>query len=335
MPHHGKDNGVNESTTTSARAITRAASTQTYYTIRFLVDRDRVEDAFRAYAYFRWVDDVLDADAGSGTESWTEQASRRAAFLRRQQSLLESCFRGEPPERTNRQERMLIELVRNDPEKNSGLQLYLRNMMKVMEFDAGRRGRLISQAELDDYTRWLATAVTECIHYFIGHDTFTPRDETRYLAVSGAHIVHMLRDTFDDARLGYYNIPRETLEAGRLNPLDVHSAAYCAWVRRRLQLARDCFQAGKAYFGQVQEPRCRLASLAYIARFEWVLKTIEEEGCRLRPEYGERKSARAGLEIAWLTLSSLVAGRPPEPLPRSMISPPQEHGSKKSVESLR
>lgn len=313
---------MNESTPTTARAITRAASSQTYYTIRLLVDRDRVDDAFRAYAYFRWVDDVLDAD-GTGTVSCEEQASRRGAFLRQQQSLLESCLHREAPESASRQERMLIELVRHDAEKNSGLQLYLRNMMKVMAFDAGRRGRLISQAELDDYTRWLATAVTECIHYFIGHSGFTPRDETRYLAVSGAHIVHMLRDTFDDVRLGYYNIPREALEAGRLSPLDVHSPAYCAWVRHRLQLAREYLQAGKAYFGRVQEPRCRVASFAYIARFEWVLEMMESEDCHLRPDYGERKTARAGLRMGWLTLASLLALRSPEHLPQRVTpSPP-------------
>ncbi len=51
--------------TNPAATLTKIASKQTYYTIRFLVDRARVEDAFRAYAYFRWVDDVLDADAGS------------------------------------------------------------------------------------------------------------------------------------------------------------------------------------------------------------------------------------------------------------------------------
>ena len=48
-----------------ASSITKAASKQTYYTIRFLVDRERVDDAYRAYGYFRWVDDVLDADSGS------------------------------------------------------------------------------------------------------------------------------------------------------------------------------------------------------------------------------------------------------------------------------
>ena len=43
-----------------ATSITRAASKQTYYIVRFLVDRDRVPDAYQAYAYFRWVDDYLD-----------------------------------------------------------------------------------------------------------------------------------------------------------------------------------------------------------------------------------------------------------------------------------
>ena len=50
-----------------AAAITKSASKQTYYTIQFFVDRGRVDDAYRAYGYFRWVDDVL--DAGSGSQS--------------------------------------------------------------------------------------------------------------------------------------------------------------------------------------------------------------------------------------------------------------------------
>jgi phytoene/squalene synthetase len=136
-----------------ASSITKAASKQTYYTIRFLVDRERVEDAYRAYAYFRWVDDVIDADSGSGSE--------RRAFLERQKSLLESCYQGESPCDVDIQENILVELVQHDHEKNSGLKAYLYNMMQIMDFDARRRGRLISQTELSDYTHWLAIAVTE------------------------------------------------------------------------------------------------------------------------------------------------------------------------------
>ena len=51
-----------ESSQRLAAYITWAASKQTYYTIRFLVDRDRVPDAYRTYAYFRWVDDRLDQE---------------------------------------------------------------------------------------------------------------------------------------------------------------------------------------------------------------------------------------------------------------------------------
>ena len=297
--------------TTPAATITKAASQQTYYTIRFLVDRERVEDAYRAYGYFRWVDDVLDAESGS--------ASDRKAFLERQKSLLEKCYRGEVLPDANLQENMLVELVRGDSEKNSGLQLYLRNMVQVMDFDVRRRGRLISQAELNEYTRWLATAVMECIHHFIGHDDFAPHDETRYLAVSGAHIVHMLRDTFDDMRAGYYNVPREVLEEKRIGPQDVQSEAYRAWVKSRLQLAREDFRRGKDYFARVRNARCRLASLAYIARFEWLLDTIEKEDYQLRPQYDERKSFGTGLLMARLTLSSLFSSRPVESLPQHVF----------------
>ncbi len=115
-----------------AADITKAASKQTYYTIRLFVDRGRVEDAYRAYGYFRWVDDVLDAEFGSRSE--------KIAFVQRQKSLLEACYRGDIPDDLSVEERMLADLVSNDTEQNSGLQSYLRNMMAVMVFDAERRG---------------------------------------------------------------------------------------------------------------------------------------------------------------------------------------------------
>ena len=104
-------------------------------------------------------------------------------------------------------------------------------MMAVMAFDADRRGRLISQSELNEYTRWLAVAVTEALHYFIGHDDASPQGEMRYLAVTGAHITHMLRDAVEDAEAGYYNIPREVVAAHGIAPWDVESKAYRDWVK--------------------------------------------------------------------------------------------------------
>jgi phytoene/squalene synthetase len=278
-----------------AAEITHSASTQTYYTVRFLVDHERVDDAYRAYAYFRWVDGTL--DAGSGSES------ERSAFIQQQKSLLEACTRGLSPRVVTPEESMLVELIRQDGGKNSGLQSYIRNMMAVMDFDAGRRGRLISSDELSTYTRWLAVAVTEALHYFIGHDCYSPRNEMRYLAVSAAHITHMLRDTLDDLKAGYFNIPREYLDMHRIKPWDVQSEAYRKWVRNRVQLARTYFDAGREYLAKVASIRCRLAGFAYTARFETVLDMIEKDDFLLRAEYSERKSLRSGMSMGLSVLS--------------------------------
>jgi hypothetical protein len=207
------------------------------------------------------------------------------------------------------QELLLVELAQRDRERDSGLGVYLHNMMRVMDFDARRRGTFISEVELNQYTRWLATAVTENLHYFIGHGQFAPRDETRYLAVSAAHITHMLRDTYSDLQAGYYNIPREVLEANHIGPEDVNSDAYHAWVKSQVQLAREYFKAGKSYLARVQSLRCRLAGLAYIARFEWLLDTIQKENYLLRPQYSERKNIKTELRMGLSTLLSLTCSK--------------------------
>jgi phytoene/squalene synthetase len=286
---------VNQMLPSLASSITNAAGKQTYYTIRFLVDRARVDDAYRAYGYFRWVDDVLDADSGSGSE--------RRAFLERQKSLLEKCYRAEAPRDANLQERMLVELVQRDRERSSGLQAYLRNMMLVLDFDTRRRGRLISQVELNQYTRWLAVSVTEALHYFIGHGQRSPQNGTRYLAVTGAHITHLLRDTLEDIQAGYFNIPREYLAAKGIGPKDVESDPYRAWIQERAKLARVYFKSGKDYLAQVENIRCRIAGYAYIARFERVLEAIERRDYRLTPKYPQGTGLGAAMRMTGSVLS--------------------------------
>src|SRR5574341_1736877 len=206
-----------------APSITRAASQQTYYTIGLLADQDRVADAYRAYAYFRWVDDTLD-QGGLGEPE-------RKAFVKRQAAIIDGCYRGEPISPLSEEEHLLAQLIERDPRPGSGLWLYICQMMAVMDFDAKRRGRLISSHELERYTHWLAVGVTEAMHYFIGHEAWSPQDGTRYLAVKGAHITHMLRDTVEDVASGYINIPKEYLDAYGLDLRDTASEAFRRWVR--------------------------------------------------------------------------------------------------------
>ena len=311
----GQEKLDHNASTALAASLTREASAQTFYTIRYLADRPLVADAYRAYAYFRWVDDMVDQGQMLKAD--------RLAFLARQQEIIACCYQDEWPDNLCPEEYLVADLIHNDQAENSGLKTYINQMMAVMVFDAERKGQFISQGELAEYTRSLATAVTEALHYFIGHNDFSPQDDSRYLAVTGAHITHMLRDAIEDAAVGYYNVPQDFLDTHGITPTDVNHDAYQTWVRNRVQLARKCFAAGRAYLGRVENFRCRLAGYAYIARFEVVLAAIEKDGYRLRPAYPERKSKRAGLRMILATLTLALASlwpRQQAPVPGSVPS---------------
>jgi phytoene/squalene synthetase len=278
--------------------ITKAASKQTYYTIRFLVDRERILNAYRTYAYFRWVDDWLD-------QNDSEQAER-ITFLERQHTIIDSCYRGEYPFDLTPEEDMIVSLIQSDNEPNSGLKIYIYHMMKVMDFDSCRKGKLISEEELIQYTRSLSIAVTEAMHYFIGHNQPTSHGESRYLSVIAAHIAHMLRDTCEDIDAGYINIPQEFLSTHGIGPEAIESESYREWVKERIQLARFFFKTGEEYLGHIKNLRCRIAGYAYMARFVGILDTIEKEGYQLRSTYPERKSLQAWLRILRFVLAGAL-----------------------------
>ncbi len=69
-------------TSSLAQNITRAGSKQTYFTAQLLVDKNLVNDFYKAYAYFRWVDDFIDVESQSKDE--------RISFVKRQRFLLDS-----------------------------------------------------------------------------------------------------------------------------------------------------------------------------------------------------------------------------------------------------
>lgn len=259
-----------------ARALTRRASAQTYHTIRWLVDRGRVDDAYRAYAYFRWVDDTLDAPGRARPHN--------LAFLARQQDLLARLQAGEPLHDLTAEERMLADLLRGRGDDHPGLRSYLVHMMAVMAFDAERRGRLIGAEELEAYSAQLATAVMDALTYFIGHEQAYPDGPARTRAVQAAHITHMLRDTLDDLSAGYFNIPRQVLESGRMAAHDLAHPAYREWVRGRVERARRLFAEGRSYIRSMANPRIRLAGRLYCLRFEGVLRRIARQGYLLAPQ---------------------------------------------------
>ena len=289
---------LKDTTAALARSITRASSKQTYYTARLMVDRDLVDDFCRAYAYFRWADDIIDVSSRSGEE--------RISFVRRQRALIDRLYRNERPDDLTPEEEIVAVLISHDRGECSGLQSFIRNMFAVIEFDACRKGRLISQCELTWYTNCLAKSVTDGLLYFIGHGHPYPLTDDRYLAATAAHLAHLLRDMVQDVADGFINIPREYLEAHSIGPEDVNSAPYRAWVREQVTQARQCFREGKRYLDDLDVLRCRIVGRWYCARFEGVLKTIERDGYILRAAYNERHKLSTWLNMAWLGVSATL-----------------------------
>ena len=114
-------------------SITRSASLQTYLVIRFLSDRALRDDAFRAYAYFRWLDDALD-------QSSLDQAAR-IALCDRQVALANCCYQRDWPITASREEGLLVDLIRHHPEPCGGQFTYVHRMFAVMSFVARRHWR--------------------------------------------------------------------------------------------------------------------------------------------------------------------------------------------------
>ncbi len=113
----------------------------------------------------------------------------------------------------------------------------------------------------------------------------------------------MLRDMVLDTPDGYINIPREYLEAHGIRPEDVDSRPLRAWVRGRVEQARQYFRQGKEYLDELDVLRCKIVGYWYCARFEGVLDTIERDDYVLRAVYNERRRLSTWLKIAWLAVS--------------------------------
>jgi phytoene/squalene synthetase len=249
---------MTDATATLARSITRVGSKQTYYTARLLVDRELVNDFFRAFAYFRWADDIIDVGApvdsavlaGVDTSGGVSSQSRDdcISFIKRQSELIDRVYNDERPDDLTPEEEIIADLISH------------------------------SQDELMWYSDTLAKSVTDGIRYFVGNGHRYPATDDSHLAATTAHIAHLLRDMSQDTVDGFINIPREYLVEHGISQTEADSPAFRAWVHGQVEQAQQYFDEGKRYLDGLNVMRCIIAGYWYSAWFEGVLDTIERDG---------------------------------------------------------
>jgi phytoene/squalene synthetase len=239
-----------------AEQITRKSSLQAYYIIRLLADKTLVNAAYRAYAYFRWLDDLVDDN--------NTKPNVIASRLKIQEKIINFGLKKKKlninlcPE-----EKLLDDLLKTINQKDSKLRNYILNFFEVMKFDFKRRGKRISKKELEWYSNKIAEAVTNCIEYFVGNNSNHipyPQSKYNYHAARGAHKIHMLRDYQEDQKLGYFNIPKDA---------DIKKNE---WFNRQLKSAKKDFKLGKMYIAKISNIRTKIAAYLYCLRFERLIK---------------------------------------------------------------
>lgn len=289
---------MTNSTATLARSITKSNSKQSYYIVKMMVDKILKNDCFRAYGYFRWADDVIDI--------FLKTREERISFIKRQRELINRLYKNARPGNLTSEEEIIADLISHDKTEASGLQSFITNFLTILEFDANRKGKMIHQSELTWYSECLGKSVTDGIQYFVANGHPYPDADNRYLAAIAAHITHMLRDMVSDIADGFVNIPEEYLEAHGITPQDIESPPFRAWVRGRVEMAREYFRKGKLYLDGLDVLRCKLVGYWYCARFECVLSVIERDNYVLRPIYKERKKLLTWLSMAWMSIGVIV-----------------------------
>jgi phytoene/squalene synthetase len=281
-----------------ARRMTWRGSKQSFLVGQFLVDRKLRNDFFRAYAYFRWIDDMIDEVIPT--------RRGRIEFIDRQSELIRSIYSNQEIKIENEEEEILLDLIKNDKSTHNGLKSFIEKMFSIIEFDTLRKDSVIREEELDLYNKMLGISVVDGLQYFIGHQHLYSASANRYEAAIAAHKTHLLRDMKKDFKNGFYNIPLEIIGKDHSLDLDILQYIHRDWIKEQVEEARQGFQIGKQYIENMQVLRCKIAAILYSFRFKIILDKIEKDGFILREKYYEFRKPITWIKMIFSTSEMIM-----------------------------
>lgn len=182
-----------------ARRSVKSTSPFSYYLSLLLPGPSRAQ--FRVwYAYLRWVDDSIDGDHSPHRSD--------PKFIERQLAILEGGALARAP--LALEEEFLVWILQRSPGTEHPLRMSVRMMLEAINFDAGRRSRRCSAAELHHTFRREVSAYLIAIQYFCAQKSFgAPIGLDAGIA---AKIIHILRDFVKDVKEGQINISAEDIK---------------------------------------------------------------------------------------------------------------------------
>jgi phytoene/squalene synthetase len=259
---------VDSSLTNTARRVTKETTSFGYWVGRAFFRPELNLILFTAYAYFRWLDDIIDQENIS-----REAASRLVA---RQRSLTRAWYAGSDPFPSNQFEALLQGAIEYDRMSEYRLHHMIHCFLSALAWDAERRHTIVTQQDLDRYSLHLGRAYAEGLLFGLGlnpvcSDYRGPRD----LCGTAAHLTHLLRDLFIDLELGYVNISSRDMERFCIDIADPELRGTKQWVMFTIERAHTLFLQGRRHRDGLPTMRARLVFDIACLRYLWTLKRIK------------------------------------------------------------
>jgi len=260
-----------------AKERTKASNPTAYFLVRLFGEKDRRDHSFLIYAYFRWVDDIIDCPRTSYEE--------KKRFMERQGKLLRNLYDGLAYQGDYiLEEQFAHYFVAFDREMGFALKDDILGMFSVSMHDLERNGAPTPAKEMDEFIYVESKSFINMIRFFCGETGgYDGADE--YDEGIGCKLVHLLRDFIEDLDQGCVNISRDDMEKYRINLDNVNNDNFRAWVRDRVELVRERFRRGKRNLSNSRRLRYKIASYLYCAKYEDILTIIEKDNYYLRSEH--------------------------------------------------
>lgn len=163
------------------------------------------------YAYFRWFDDIVDSLKLRPEES--------RFVIERQKRFLTQLYSQDFPEELSTEELFLAHLAKFDKTHGKNIRRDLKTLIGCLEFDADRRGRIISSKELE---RYVDDNVISYVNISAAILNIKSSLKEGLIDISRAgFVMDYIFDLREDMALGYINIPAEDIEKYRIELDDV------------------------------------------------------------------------------------------------------------------
>lgn len=236
--------------------------------VRFFCRRDDRRIAYSLYRYFRECDDYIDDPVRSRND--------KLNFLSKQRRLIEHMYNGHAHNNSQ-----LASIIDYDRAHQNAFKDVFDEMLDVFEFDARRGGNHCDINSLTKYSLMLSRAYTTLLIMFL-----KPQHEVSEQDIQlahGCHLIHMLRDYYEDQRLGYLNIPEE--ERNNFSFDDPASDNFRQWVKNQVALVETKLKKSKKALRRTYYIRVQLIALLYCFRYETVLRQLKDNGYILKSNY--------------------------------------------------